>query len=137
MTISPLIDRKYTSVDILDEVYEVSEWLKERRYLVPIDQNLNAVGIVTIDDIHRHPYGIVKDCDISKPSVKPDDTLFYVLEVMQENDLHYLPVFEGNKFIGVISITRIARRLAFRFTFIKKYISEANKSSTRKVRIQH
>jgi CBS domain-containing protein len=112
MKISPLIDREYRSCDLLEEVFEVSEWLKEVRYLVPIDENLSAVGIVTIDDIHKHPYGIIMDCDITKPSVKPNDTLFQVLEMMQKNNLHYLPVFENDTFIGVISITRIARRLA-------------------------
>lgn len=112
MKINALVDREYTSCDNLEEVFELSEWLKERRYLVPIDENLKPVGIVTIDDVHRHPYGRIIDCDLTKPIVRPDDTLFYALEVMQKNDLHYLPVFDSDVFIGVISITRIAKRLA-------------------------
>ena len=51
MKINALVDREYTSCDNLEEVFELSEWLKERRYLVPIDENLKPVGIVTIDDI--------------------------------------------------------------------------------------
>lgn len=112
MKINILIDREYRSIDLLEEVFEVSEWLKEIRYLVAIDENLSAVGIVTIDDVHRHPYGSIIDCELSKPVVRPDDTLFYTLELMLRNDLHYLPVFENDIFIGVISITKIAKRLA-------------------------
>jgi predicted transcriptional regulator len=112
MKISPLIDTDYRSIDIEEEILEVSERLKEVRYLVPIDRNMQAVGIVTIDDVHRHPYGKIIDCDIAKPNTKPDDTLIYVMEMMKKDNLHYLPVFDQYKFVGVISLAKIAQRLA-------------------------
>lgn len=71
MKINSLIDMNYISIDIQEEVFEVSEWLKDVRYLVPVNENLEAVGIVTIDDVHKHPYGKVIDCVIDKPRINP------------------------------------------------------------------
>lgn len=121
MKINPLIDRNYSSCDILEEVFEVAEWLQELKYLVPIDEHLLEAGIVTLEDINKHPFGAIKDCDIAKPKVSPEDTLFDVLEIMQANQLHYLPVFEQDKFVGVIAMVQIAKRLAEHVLNAKKY----------------
>lgn len=77
-----------------------------------MDENLQPLGIVTIDDIHQCSHGKVKDVDISKPKVTPADTLSAVMDLMQENDLHYLPVFDQDEFMGVISLIKIANEMA-------------------------
>lgn len=112
MKIDVLVDRDYRSIDLQEDIFEVLEWLKETRYLVPIDENLEAVGILTIDDIHRHPDGKVIDCDLFKPRISSDHTITEVFSVMQEKDLHYLPVFDNNNFIGVISLFSITAAMA-------------------------
>src|SRR5690606_8779939 len=108
MKIIPLIDRDYNTINVNEDVLKVSELLKEIKYLVPVDKNLQPLGIVTVDDIHKLSYGKIIDIVITKPGVSPNDTLIPVMELMQKNDLHYLPVFDQGKFIGVISLIKIA-----------------------------
>lgn len=110
--ISSLIDRNYRSIGIEEELSVVSKLLKELKYLVPVDKNLQPMGIVTIDDIHECSYGKIIDIDIGKPRVSPTDTLIAVMELMQKNDLHYLPVFDRDEFIGVVSLIKIAGEMA-------------------------
>lgn len=110
--ISSLIDRNCRSVDINEELSIVTKLLKEIKYLVPVDENLKPVGIVTIDDIHECSHGKIIDIDLHKPKVSPDDSVIAVMELMQKNNLHYLPVFDRDKFIGVVSLIAIANELA-------------------------
>lgn len=112
MKINPLIDRDYKVIFIKEEVSKVVKLLKEVKYLVPIDEKLLPVGIVSIDDTHKLVHGKIIDIDIAKPQVSPEDTLIFVMELMQKNDLHYLPVFDMDKFIGIISLMTIANKMA-------------------------
>ncbi|MCL4639944.1 MAG: ATP-binding protein, partial [Olivibacter sp.] len=109
-------DRNYRSIGIKEELSVVSKLLKGIKYLVPIDENLKPIGILTIEDIHERSNGKIIDIDISKPRVSPEDTLIAVMGLMQKNDLHYLPVFDRDKFIGVVSLTKIANEMAGQLT---------------------
>jgi len=110
--ISSLIDRNYRSITIKEDLSTVLILLKEMKYLVAVDENLQPQGILTIDDIHQCTYGRITDIDIDKPSVGPNDTLVSVMEPMQKNNLHYLPVFDHGEFIGVVSLIAIANEMA-------------------------
>lgn len=121
MKIIELIDRDYKTIDVKEDVLKVSELLKEIKYLVPVDENLNPLGIVTVDDISKLSYGKIIDIDITKPRVSQDDTLIPVMEMMQKNDLYYLPVFDQDKFIGAISLIKIASKMAEQITKTKMH----------------
>lgn len=41
------------------------------------------------------------------PTVKPDDTMERCMQLMAENNIRYLPIFEGERFAGVISISDV------------------------------
>jgi len=41
------------------------------------------------------------------PELKPDDTVEYCMQLLTEHNIRYLPVFEGNDFKGIISISDV------------------------------
>ena len=43
------------------------------------------------------------------PRVVPSDTIEYCMQVLSENNLRYLPVFEGNEVCSIISINDVVR----------------------------
>ncbi len=43
------------------------------------------------------------------PSAKPDDSIEYCMELMTNNTIRYMPVFEEGKLIGIISMSDVVR----------------------------
>lgn len=41
------------------------------------------------------------------PTLSPNDTLERCMQLMSEHNVRYLPTFEGDKFVGVISISDV------------------------------
>lgn len=111
MSIYDFIDTNYISVSILEEMEEISEWLKIHDYLVVIDEELKAVGIVTLKDAHLHPRHLLVDCDFIKPAVSTQQSILEVFEMMQFHKTDFLPVMEKNVFIGVISLISITESI--------------------------
>lgn len=44
------------------------------------------------------------------PHLKPSDTVEYSMELLTKNNIRYLPVFEENKFAGIISISDVVKQ---------------------------
>jgi len=107
MKIDQLIDRNYTSISILEDMYEVSEWLKELDYLCVVDEELKIKGIITLKDVHINTCSSVLDCNFKKPFVDIEESIFDVYRLMVEAKTDYLPVTHQNKFAGVISLRNI------------------------------
>ena len=103
-----IIDKKFTSVSILEEMYQVGEWLTERPYYVIVDENLQNVGIVTINDFIKCSRGLLIDCNFVKPFIAINTDELDVFEIMKATNNPYLPVFDENQVIGVINIFSIA-----------------------------
>lgn len=45
------------------------------------------------------------------PRVKPDDSIEYCMQLMSDRNIRYLPVFEGDKLSGVISIHDVIKEI--------------------------
>ena len=43
------------------------------------------------------------------PSVKPDDSIEYCMELMTNNTIRYMPVFEEGKLVGIISMSDVVK----------------------------
>jgi CBS domain-containing protein len=43
------------------------------------------------------------------PSVTPNDTVEYCMELMSDKNIRYLPVFEGEQLVGIVSINDLVR----------------------------
>jgi len=46
---------------------------------------------------------------IDLPSVKPEDTIEYCMELMTARNIRYMPVFENNKLTGIISMSDVVK----------------------------
>jgi len=63
-------------------------------------------------DLQAHPESLqVIDCDICKPVRSPKHTIIEAFKLMPEGKTDFLPVYERNKFVGVISFMSIVERL--------------------------
>lgn len=111
MGIEKLIDREVCYLSILEEMYEVGKWLAERPYFAVVDERLEVVGIITGKDFQLYPHHLVIDASIDKPRLSPAQSIFEAAKVMLASGHFYLPVFEGQKFIGVISIMSVVQAL--------------------------
>jgi CBS domain-containing protein len=43
------------------------------------------------------------------PTVKPDDTIEYCMQLMSDKNIRYLPVFENDIIVGIISINDVVK----------------------------
>jgi predicted transcriptional regulator len=111
MEINNLIDRDYLSVSILEDMQQISEWLKEKPYLAIVDEELKVVGIVILQDVHAHPFHQVIDHNLTKPKVSPEQTIGEVFKLMKAAQIDFLPVYEQQDFIGVISLVAMTEQL--------------------------
>lgn len=111
MKINTLIDRNFTTTSVLDDTRDVLNYLNEVDYLAVMDEEMQIIGIVTLKDLNHHPESRnLIDCDIHKPILSLEQTIFEVFDIMQESDHEFLPVYENDTFIGVLSLTSITRR---------------------------
>lgn len=111
MKIAKLIDRDVNSVSVLEDTRDLAAWLKERQYFAVIDEELHTAGIITINDIITDSARNVLDCNFVKPRVTSQQTIVQVFQIMQETGYDFLPVFDSDTFIGVISLIAITDRL--------------------------
>lgn len=126
MKINALIDRNFSTTSILEHFRDVSDYLIEVNYLAVMDEEMQTTGIVTLKDLHTHPESRnLIDCDITKPQLSPEHTIFEVFNIMQDTGYDFLPVYGNNIFIGVISLMSITGRFAEALTEIQKNTQRA------------
>lgn len=112
MKISNLVDYEYTTASILEDTRDIFEWLRGRKYLAIMDENQTTVGIVTVKDLQQRPDSRnVIDLLFEKPRVQPDQTVIEVYQLMKETDNDCLPVYDCDKFLGVITLMGITTLL--------------------------
>lgn len=111
MEIRPLIDHNFYSLSILEDMQQIAEWLQKQNYYAIVDEELQTIGIVTAQDFVQNQHNQLIDHDFTKPSVRPDQNIREVFEVMKANHSPYLPVFDDQRFVGVISLWSLTERL--------------------------
>jgi CBS domain-containing protein len=104
---------------LLDNIFEVAVKMKELNVgAIPIVDNEKLVGMITDRDIvirgiaEKHP-GSTKVEDIMSSeliSISPDATSRDAVKLMAEHQIRRLPVVEGDKLIGIVSLGDFAVR---------------------------
>ena len=104
---------------LLDNMYEVALKMKELNVgAIPIVDQEKVVGMITDRDIvvrgvaEKHP-GSTKVEDIMSNNlvtVSPDSTSKEAAKLMAEHQIRRLPVVEGDKLIGIVSLGDFAIR---------------------------
>jgi signal transduction histidine kinase len=113
MKINPLIDRNFVTTSILDDTRDVFVYLNDHEYMAVVDEDLQTTGIVTLKDLNSCPESRnLIDCNIAKPKVSPDQTIYEVFNLMRQTNCDFLPVYDQDNFIGVIAIMTITERFA-------------------------
>jgi Zn-dependent protease/predicted transcriptional regulator len=88
----------------------------------PVTDNGTAVGLLPfscVAEVPRRDWDArsVRDCMIPReevPIVSPDEELMHAAEELAENDLHRALVLDGDRLVGLLSITDVARALEMR-----------------------
>ena len=121
-SVSAVLRRKGTTVAFVSPSASVIDALK-----IMADKNIGSVvvmenerymGIVTERDYSRKV--ILKgkssaDTTVAEimsddlPSVKPSDTIDYCMELMTNQNIRYMPVFENNRLVGIISMSDVVK----------------------------
>jgi Mg/Co/Ni transporter MgtE len=102
MRIDELIIREYPVVGYYSGVSIVEERLAKNNYLIVLDDDNNFKGVLTLQDLVLRPHKIVADCLIQKDILSIDDTLVSAIEAFERNFSVALPVFNNEKFVGVL-----------------------------------
>lgn len=110
MEIKKYISGSYPKVTQYEGIRAIEDQLLENEFLVVID-NEEYVGILTPSDLIKHPHKIVIDCLTTKEPILADDTIIYAFEKFQRNRCNVLPVFHGNKFLGIIEKNYLINKL--------------------------
>ena len=85
---------------------------------VLVMENDVYLGIVTERDYSRKVILMGKNSTDTKvneimtsnlPHIKPDDSIEHCMNLMNDSQIRYLPVFENDKFISIISITDVVK----------------------------
>jgi CBS domain-containing protein len=91
------------------------------------DKNIGSVVVMT-DGVYK---GIITERDYSRkvilkgrsstetkvaeimtsdlPAVKPEDTVDYCMQLMSDKNIRYLPVFDNDKMMGILSINDVVK----------------------------
>lgn len=113
MKINSLIDRNFGTASVLEDTRDVLQYLKDCEYLAVADEESTIIGIVTLKDLNSQPESrMLIDCNLDKPHVSADRTIFEVFYLMMDTGCDFLPVYEQDSFIGVITIKAITARFA-------------------------
>ncbi len=100
-------------------VYEALKIMADRNIgSVIIMQDDTYLGIVTERDYSRKVILQNKHSDTTLvseimssdlPRVTPNDTIDYCMELMTQNNIRYLPVFDNDKLAGIISMSDVVK----------------------------
>ncbi len=117
--VSSILSRKKVAFIGLQDTATVLDALK-----LMLEKNIGSVivmngdtylGIVTERDYSRKVVLAGKHSDQTTvaeimsefPKISPDDTIEHCMELMSDKNIRYLPVFENEKLVGLISISDV------------------------------
>lgn len=129
MIVKDYISHSFPTVNPYCGINSIAEKLLEKDYLVVTDES-GFVGILTPNDLIKRPHKLVIDCLSKKDILSDSDTVSYALDKMYYYQSVALPVFQNEKFIGIIEKKDILKALTQRIDELygKSIISEKLKS---------
>ncbi len=100
-------------------VMEALEIMAEKNIgSVLVMQNDNYLGIMTerdysrkviLKDKHSTTTKVSEIMSTDLPSVKPTDSIDHCMQLMTEKNIRYMPVFDNNKLMGIISMSDVVK----------------------------
>ena len=121
-TVSSLLSRKNrTSVTVSPDapVLEALKLMAEKNIgSVIVMQDDQYLGIVTERDYsrkvilkgkHSNETKVSEIMSTDLPVVSPSDTIDHCMELMSDKNIRYMPVFDGNKMVGIISMSDVVK----------------------------
>lgn len=117
--ISEIMTDDVESCSLLDNVFEVAQKMKELNVgAIPIVDQDQLVGMITDRDIvlrciaEKHPPSSKVEEIMSKDliTVTPDQTSQEAVRLMAKHQIRRLPVVEGKRLIGIVSLGDLAVR---------------------------
>ncbi len=112
-TIHEIMTKNVESCSLLDNVYEVAVKMKELNVgAIPIVDDDKLVGMITDRDIvmrciaeKKPPSSKVEDIMSHELiTIEPDTSSEEAVNLMSEHQIRRLPVVEGSKLVGIVSL---------------------------------
>jgi CBS domain-containing protein len=121
-SVSALLNRKGTNVTYVSPditVMQALEIMAEKNIgSVVVMENDRYLGIMTERDYSRKVILKGKNSSDTKvsdimstdlPSVRPGDSIDHCMTLMTSRNIRYMPVFDGNKLSGIISMSDVVK----------------------------
>lgn len=130
MNTRAFVSNSYPTVNMYTAVNSIEDKILESGYLVVVDDNNEFKGILTTLDLIKRPHKLVIDCLTKKESLSVNESVHTIYTSFAENRHSVLPVFEENKFIGIIEKKGILKKLREKIIDLhnKSLISQNTKS---------
>lgn len=118
-TLKEIMTKDVETCTLLDNVYEVAVKMKEYNVgSIPIVDGEKIVGVITDRDIvtrciaEKHPASSKVEDIISKEliTIAPDSDAAQAAQLMADKQIRRLPVVEGGRLVGVVSLGDFAIR---------------------------
>jgi signal transduction histidine kinase len=111
MKIDNLIEKSFTRISVFKNMADIAEQVLIQGYIAVEGDNSKILGIITLKDYHINNTAEIFNSDINKPKVRPGHTISEVRELMKTSQSDYLPVYDADNFMGVVSVGNITDRL--------------------------
>jgi CBS domain-containing protein len=139
-TLREIMTTDVETCTLLDNVYEVAVKMKEYNVgSIPIVDGEKIVGVITDRDIvtrciaDKHPASSKVEDIMSKEliTIVPDSDAGKAAQLMAENQIRRLPVVDGGRLVGVVSLGDFAIResLEAQASVVLEEISESHFSN--------
>lgn len=112
--IKKLLITDYEVVEPYVGVKCVDDNLIQSAFAVVMEDN-KFLGILTPEGVIKHSHCLAIDCVRDKPLIQGDTEIEDVLELMKAENYSVLPVFEGEEFLGVVTLDRITDYYLFEY----------------------
>lgn len=123
MKIKHLVQKSFETTHPHAGIDSVWKRLRDNSFLVVLAEG-SFLGILTPSDIIESPHQLVIDCLHNKPRVNSEQDIESVSMLMKESQNFVLPLFDGDKFIGVVTRRVITDYLFEYRSELKREISE-------------
>lgn len=142
MVVKDFITTDFPKVSPWTGVNAIEELLLEKTFLAVFEQS-EYYGILTPNDLVKKPHRLVADCLSPLPHLAPDCSTQEAYTTMVKLRTHVLPVFDDDKFCGIVNAHHMLSSLAMKsFTItremdlLKKELNEVNGKANLNVKLK-